>query len=53
MKKIIAALVLAFMVFGAVSVSWGKPRRESATWEDRGGESATWERNSGGSRVRQ
>lgn len=47
MKKIIAALVLAFMLFGAVSVSWGKPRGESATWE-----SATWERNSGGSRVR-
>lgn len=50
MKKLVAALVLAFLMFGAVSVSWGKGKAssESATWEGGSGESATWEKKSGG-----
>lgn len=36
MKKLIAALMLAFLLFGATSVSWGKARGESATWEQKG-----------------
>lgn len=47
MKKLIAALVLAFLIFGSASVSWGKARGgargESATWEQNGGRGATWE----------
>lgn len=44
MKKVVSAVVLAFLLFGAVSVSWGKgggAKGNSATWE-----SATWENNS-------
>lgn len=39
MKKLVAALMLAFLLFGAVSVSWGKGKAssESATWEQKGG----------------
>lgn len=38
MKKLVAALMLAFLMFGAVSVSWGKggAKGESATWEQKG-----------------
>ncbi|HEU5298666.1 MAG TPA: hypothetical protein VFW08_04145 [bacterium] len=40
MKKILATLLFAMLVFVASSVSWGQ---ESVTWESVTWESVTWE----------
>jgi len=46
MKKILAAMLLAMLVFVATSVSWGQDAgagAESVTWESVTWESVTWE----------
>jgi|GEM_PF-1880603 len=46
MKKILAAMLFAMLVFVASSVSWGEEAgvsSESVTWESVTWESVTWE----------
>ncbi|MDQ7842407.1 MAG: hypothetical protein QN141_03575 [Armatimonadota bacterium] len=46
MKKILAAMLLAMLVFVATSVSWGQEAgagAESVTWESVTWEGVTWE----------